>query len=158
MLKIILKVIAFVLLVIFQLVIVSKFSIWGTIPNFLLIIAISFMFRGQSYNGFLLAGISGLLLDLASPLRFGAYTLFFMGVLLIINFYVLKIFPVPSLGTSFLIFVASLLLVDLGLFLFMGHLPFWQILPQAIINGLWGVLIYWILGKVIPIREEIKIG
>jgi hypothetical protein len=156
--KIILKVIAFVFLVIFQLAIVTKLSIGGAIPNFLLIIAISLIFRGQSDNGLLLGGISGLLLDLVSPLRFGAYTLFFMIVLLIINFYILKIFPVPSLGISFLIFVASLLLVDLGLFLFMGHWPFWQIFPQAIINGIWGVLIYWILKKVIPVREEIRIG
>ncbi len=158
MIKIILKIFAYFLLVVFQLAIVTKFSIWGTIPNFLLIIAISLMFRGQSGNSFLLAGISGLLLDLASPLRFGAYTLFFMITLLIINFYVLKTFPVPSLGISFLIFVTSLLLVDLGLFLFMGHWPFWQIFPQAIISGLWGVLIYWILEKIIPIQEEIKVG
>ncbi len=158
MLKIILKSIAFVLLIIFQLVMVTKFSIWGTIPNFLLIIAIALIFRGQNYNGFLLAGVSGLVLDVLSPLRFGAYTFSFLLILLIVNFYILRITPVPSLGMSFLIFTFSLLSVDLVLFLFIGHWPFWEILPQSIIGGLWGVLIYWIVQKIVPIQEEIKIG
>lgn len=158
MIKIILKIIAIIFLSLLQLAIFSKFSIFGAIPNLILIIAITLTFRGRFQDGFLVAGLGGMLLDLASPLRFGTYTLLFLIVLFLIHFFLLKVFPTPNLSTSFLIFTGSFIFVDLGIFLFIKTLPALEILPQALIGGLWGVLIYYLSWNIIKPKEEIKIA
>lgn len=158
MAKILLKIFAVFCLVIFQIAVMTKLTIWGTIPNLIILLAIAMVFRGRFQDGILLAGVGGLLLDLASPIRFGAYTMLFLAAIGIIHFYVLKIFPTPSLMVSFLIFAASILLIDLTLFLLLRNIPYWQLLPQAIFGGLWGIFIYWLVEKIIKPKEEIKLA
>ena len=157
MTRLLLKILAVFCLVIFQIAVMTKLMIWGTIPNLIILLAIAMVFRGRFQDGILLAGIGGLLLDLASPIRFGAYTMLFLAAIGVINFYVLKIFPTPSLMVSFLIFAASILLIDVAFFLLLGNIPYWQLIPQAIFGGLWGIVIYWLVEKFIKPKEEIKL-
>ena len=157
MIKILLRIFAIIFLVFFQLALMPKLTILGVIPNIVILLAIALVFKGRAQDGFLVAGVGGLLLDFVSPIRFGFYTFFFVGVLLAINFYILKIFPTPNLGVSFLIFMASILLIDLGFLGITKNFPAWQLIPQAIIGGFWGIFVYWLIENIIKPQEEIKL-
>ena len=126
-------------------------------PNIILILAISFVLKGNFLDGFLLAGIGGLCLDLGSSLFFGIYASLFLITITIINFLILRITESQNLFFIFIIFAVSVIFVDLILLLVISHWPTLQILTGAMINGLWGVIIYWLLGKILPTMEEIKI-
>ena len=157
MLKNIIKIIAIILLAFIQIALFSKLTWLGAFPNIIFILAIALILKGYFQTSFLIAAIGGLILDFASPLRFGYYTFLLIGVLLIIRFVVLKSLPTPSLFLSFFIFTGAFLITDLGLSLFTFSWPGWSLAFDAVINGFWGVFCYYIVGKMMPLENEIKV-
>ncbi len=158
MIRTILKILAILLLAFVQFFLVSKISVLGVIPNLILILAIVLVLNNRFSDAILVALVGGLILDLGSPLRFGLYTFFFLAILLIIYFIILRSIPSPNNLTAFLIFSASFLFLDLGIFLSLGVWPSWPVLVWAIISGFWGLLFFVLLSPKIITNEEINVN
>ena len=157
MIKIIFKILVIFGLVVVELALVNKLAFYSAIPNIIIIIAIIFTLRGKFDEAVLFALIGGFLLDLASPLRFGYYVLFGLLIISLIHFFVLKFTPAPNLTMMFIIFCLSFILYDLLLFAAIKHLPAWQIVPGALIQGIWGLIINKIMIGLIKPKEEIEV-
>lgn len=157
MIKFVLKILVIFALVIFQVAVLTKLSFLGVIPNMVLIVAISLILKGRFYDGFMVAGLGGILLDFLSPLRFGIYTFFFTFILILIYYFCLKISLTPNLLVVFFIFFASFLIINLGLLLVMKVWPSWENLLYSLVEGFWGILVYLIIQNIIKSREEIRI-
>ncbi|MEK7142701.1 MAG: hypothetical protein AAB785_00655 [Patescibacteria group bacterium] len=157
MIKYIVKILAILMLVILQIAIISKIAIWGIIPNLILILSICLILRDRFEDGFLVALLGGLMMDLSSSLHFGLFTLIFLAILAVIYFYLLKFFPAPNWLTSLLIFGGSFLLLDLIISLLVGDWSWQEILKDIIINSLWGGIIYLIVQRIVQSKEEIKL-
>ncbi|KKQ73921.1 MAG: Rod shape-determining protein MreD [Berkelbacteria bacterium GW2011_GWB1_38_5] len=158
MTKTILKILFIIALGIFQLTLFNKIMFFDTIPNIIIILAVAFVLFGRSQEGFLIAAIGGLMLDISSTMKFGIYTILFLIEIIFINFYLLKILPTPKIIIAFFIFTSAVLFNDLGIHLFLKMLPSWQVVISAFISGVWGCLIYIFLQNVIKPKEEIKIA
>lgn len=157
MLKIILKIAGIFLLVILQISLFDKFSIFGSVPNLIFIFAIALTLKARWQDAILLGGIGGVLLDLASPLRFGVYTFLILVVITLINYLVLKLLPTPRLFMSFFIFIGAFLLINLIISLLTFSWLGWNLLIDTGVNGLWGVFAYYLTSKLIKVESEIKI-
>jgi hypothetical protein len=157
MYKTIVKIMVITLLAILQFALFSKLTLFGVFPNIIIILAIALLFRGHFQDSFLVAAIGGLMMDIISPLRFGIYTFLIIVILLLINFVILKFLPTPNLIASFFIFAGAFLFIDLSLALFTLLWPGWSLAIDAIINGFWGALIYWLLGKISYPENEIRV-
>jgi len=152
MIKTLIKIGGILLLVILQLTFFSKFSIYGSIPNFIFIFSIIFLLRGFLKESLMMAAIGGLFLDLVSTLRFGWYTFLLLIAIVFIYFVVLKILPSSSpiwVGT---IFVGVFLFINSVIFL-VNHLPIWQIFLDVLINSIWGLLTYLLFLRFVKVRE-----
>ena len=157
MIKTLFKILTVCLLVIFQIAFLTKLNFFGVVPNLILILAISLIIKGFFQEGLLVAGIGGLSLDLASPLRFGLYSFLFLAIILVLYWLVLKILPSPGIFSLFLIFFGSFLFLETMTFVLLMRLPPLIIFPQAAIGGLWGMLIWEVLRPITKTPEEIKI-
>lgn len=153
--KNIFKILGILLLVILQLSLFSKFSIFSFGPNLIFILSIVLILRGFLQDSLLVAVLGGFLLDMASPFRFGFYTFLLIVILLFLNFVVLKNLPALNPLLLILIFVGIFIFIDLVICLLTRSLPSWQIFLDVAINCLWGLVIYYILDKFIK-QEEIK--
>lgn len=156
--KILFKILAIIILVIFQISFFSKFIILGVIPDIVLIVAICFVLKGNFPDGLLIAGIGGLLLDVGSSMYFGFYTIIFLSIILMINFLIRRVAESPNLLFLFVIFWASFLFFNFLLAIFIKHWPTPPILWQSAMNGLWGLVGYWLLGKTLPSKEETQVA
>lgn len=156
--KNLIKILGILILVVLQLSLFSKFSFFASYPNLIYILSIALLLRGFFQDSLLVAILGGFFLDLASPLRFGIYTLILVGVLFVINYLILKNIPAPNSFLIFLIFMGIFLLVNFVIFLIVRAAPDWQIIIDAAVNSLWGILVYFILGKAIKPKEEIKLA
>jgi len=157
MIKNIVKITAILLLAFIQFALLSKLSVFGAFPNLVYILAITLLLRGLLADSFLVAVIGGVVLDLGSSLRFGYYTFLLIVILLLVRLLILKFLPTPNLFISFFIFFGAFLFADLGISLFTFSWPGWSLLLDAIVNGLWGVFIYWIFSKLIRVENKIKV-
>ena len=157
MLKTILKVMGILVLVIFQLAIMSKLFFWGAIADLILILAIILTIKNHFQDAILVAIVGGFFLDLTSSLRFGFFMIMFLAILLIINFLVLKNLPSTGNLTTFLIFLGSFLFLDLTSFLLIRVWPTWQVFLTSFVNSGWAILIYSLIGHKITAEEKIKI-
>lgn len=152
------KILLIIALVILQMSLFSKFSFFSSIPNIIFLLSLTFLLRGFVRDSFLVGILGGLFLDLSSPLRFGIYTLFLAVNLLFIYFVVLKNIPEqPAIIIIFGIFLACFLFLNLMVALLGRFTPNWQLLVDAGLNALWGVIIYSILRKTLTGREETKL-
>lgn len=155
--KNIFKIIGILILVILQLSLFSKFSYFGFTPNLIFILSLILVFRGFFADSLLVAVIGGFTLDLISPFRFGLYTLMLLGILIFINFMVLK--NIPSLNPTliFIITFIIFIIIDLILSLTTRTLPHWHIVIDGAINCLWSMVIYFLVEKFIR-QEEINVN
>jgi len=158
MIKTIIKIIAIVVLAIFQLALITKITILGSIPDLILILAVALVFKNRFQNAILVAAVGGIVLDLVSPLRFGVFTLIFLIIILMINYLLLKTIPSPNNLMAFFIFLGSFLFLDLVIFLAIRVWPSWQILLSSSIEALWAVLILYLISGEISKEEEIKLA
>lgn len=155
MLKISFKIIAILVLVIFQLSLMTKFSIFDCIPNLILIFAITLVLRNHFNDAILVATTGGIIFDLTSTMRFGVYTFIFLAIILIIQFLLLNNIPSLNNFVVYLIFFTSFIFSDLIIFLVIRTWPSWNIFLSSLINGFWGIIIYFYLGPKIVSKEEI---
>lgn len=156
--KNIIKILGILLLVILQLSFFSKLEILGTLPNLIYLVSISLVLLGFFGDSLLVAVFGGLLLDLASPLRFGIYTLLIILTIFFLDRIVLKNIPGLNWLLIFLIYLTTFLGLNLVIFLIIETMPNWQIIIDAVVNSFWGIIIYLILIKFIKHKEEIKMA
>ncbi|MCX6764161.1 MAG: rod shape-determining protein MreD [Candidatus Nealsonbacteria bacterium] len=99
----------FFFLVIFQTSFLNHFSLWGVLPNFILIflILLNFLENSRENSGLVLAGFSGFLLDFFSGLQFGVCFLTFIFLALLIKKFL------KSLGEENVVYFALVLIVSL---------------------------------------------
>jgi len=157
MVKIILKILIILLLAIFQISLMTKFLIWGAMPNLILIFAIALVIKNRFYDALLVGFLGGFCLDLASSLWFGSYVFSFSAILIMLNFLLLKTLPPPNHFIVFLIYFASFLFLELLTFLFIGLWPSWFILIGVLINSLWAISIYILIQSKLIAKEEIQL-
>lgn len=157
MIKLSLKILAIIFLFIFQITFFNKLIIFGSIPNLILILSVALLLRNRFNDALLVAVVGGLLLDLVSPIYFGIYTLLFLAILFVLHFSILKVVPVLSIFWIYVIFLGAFLILDLFILLFTKTWPSWVTIANVSINGLWGILAYYILGYFLKTTEEIKI-
>lgn len=154
--KDIIKIFGILILVILQLSIFTKISFLNTIPNLIIILSIVLVFRGLLRDGLLVAIIGGIILDVYSPLHFGLFTILAFTTCIIVNYIILKNIPAPNLLLILLFFICLFLIINLIIILVTGLLPGWQILVDSVVNAFWGILVYFIAGKIIKPKEEIE--
>lgn len=153
--KNLIKVLGILLLIILQFTFFSKLSILTFVPNLIFVISIVLLLRGFLSDSLLVAVFGGLFLDLASSFRFGFYTLIIILILLFLNFVILKNLPTLNLFLIFLIIFAIFIFIDLLMCLISHTMPTWQMFVDGLVNGLWGIVVYFILEKFTK-QEEIK--
>lgn len=154
MVKVIFKIFLILILVILQVSIFEKLSFFEVIPNIILALAVSLLFLGFFNDALLVGGIGGLFFDLTSRFYFGINTLFFICVLLVIQFYVLKVFPTPKTYTSFFVFLIIFLSYEVTIFVIQKTFPGWQLIVSATINSLWAIIFYYIVKKLLYYQDE----
>ena len=158
MVKIISKIFLIILLVILQMTIFNKIFIFGAVPNLILIIAVCFVLKQRFSLSVVIAGFGGLILDLASPLYFGIYTISGLIIIYLVNYFTTKFSETPNRGIIFLIFLLSFFVFDLILLIATKTWPGWYLIPIIFINGSWGSIIYLLIENLFPPKEEIKIA
>jgi len=104
--KNIVKIFAIFFLVIVQLTLVPYFAIGNVWPNLVFILVLVLVIFDHDYDAYLTASFGGLMLDLASPMFFGFFTLILMGFALMTKFLVNKFLTGTSpLVMSVIIFI-----------------------------------------------------
>lgn len=136
----------------------SQISFLGGSLNLILVILLSWLYRDRQDVAFYWAIVSGVLLDLLSPTRFGLY-LFLLLLIYLFNYFLLRRFIFrKNLLIIFLLVFFSSLIYD-GWFL-------WQdgsstaakiILASAIINSLFTLFVKYWLDYYNRQKETIKI-
>lgn len=157
MIKNVLKVFGIFILAIVQLALFSKLSVLGAIPNIVLVLIVALGLKGRFQEAVLTATIGGIILDLASPLRFGAYTVLMLGIALLIQYVVIKIVPPPDFYLAFTVFAGSILFFDLILSLFVLTWPRWILISDLFLNGFLGLGVLWLMTRIIRPENEIKL-
>lgn len=143
------------LVVIFQVIFVPWISFYQSLPNFVLITLISLVFLGKSDLASYWAGAGGILLDLFSGQRFGAFTLSFLLTLFILQIISKKlIFPSFS---SFIPLFFFFSLFQASFFALLTSFYSWSIFTSSLYNLPFGILVYYFLGKKRKREELIKI-
>lgn len=153
--KNLIKVLGILLLIILQFTFFSKLSVLTFVPNLVFVISIVLLLRGFLSDSLLVAVLGGLFLDLTSSFRFGFYTFVIILILLFLNFIILKNIPTLNLFLIFLIIFVIFISIDLVMCLIFYTMPAWQMIVDGIVNGLWGIIVYFILEKFTK-QEEIK--
>lgn len=153
MVKIALKILLILILAVCQIALVAKFSIYGAIPNLILVFAILLVIKNRFYDGLLVGFLGGLILDLSSSFWFGFYIFFFLLIIVAINFLLLRTIPSPNNLMVFLIYFASFLVLNLMIFLFARLWPTWLVLIDALLNSLWAIIIYVLIQSKIKEME-----
>lgn len=155
--KNILKILTIFILILFQLSLLNKLTIFSFVPNLIFVLSIVLLLRGFLSDSLLVGSLGGLFLDLTSPLRFGFYSVVLITILLGINLLVLKNTPTVNVISIFLIVLGAFIIADLAIFLITKTLPSWQILLDGFLNGLLGVAVFLILEKLVR-KEEINVS
>lgn len=152
-----LKILAILILIILQLTFLPKLMIFSSIPNLIIIVSLSLLFRGFLSDSLMVAILGGLFLDLASPLRFGIYTLFLIAIILLLNLVILKNIPEPNLLIIYFLFFLIFGILNLLIFLFIHLAPNLLIILDAALSSLWGIVIYLLIGRLMGPKEELKL-
>ena len=157
MFKNILKILGIIVIAIVQLAIISKLSIFAVSPNLIMIIAIGLMLRGRSYEAFLIALLGGIILDLGSSLSFGLLTFVYLIVLFLIYLLINKTSLIANNLFSLILFFSSFLVINCLISLIYSRSLNLGIVYDSLINALWGLLVLFILQKIIKEQEKIEL-
>lgn len=151
-----LKILGILILAYLQIALFSKFSVFSSLPNLIFILAIVLVSKGFFRDGLLVAIFGGILLDLASPGRFGIFTLYLIVVVYLLQFVLLKVIPEQTPFWVFGLFLAIFLVFNLMMFIFFRLSPDWFLAIDAFINASWLLGFYLVFDKIYKPREEIK--
>jgi hypothetical protein len=136
----------------------SKFSFWGISPNIILILAIILVVNNR-YKDSLLVGIfGGFILDLLSPLRFGINIFLFILILILIHFLLTKYISSLNIFIIAMVFVGAFLCLNLGIVLFGWFWPGPIIFVDALINTLWGLIVFQASKQIFKSEVEIQMN
>ncbi len=158
MIKLILKIFLIILAVIIQVVLMPILSIKGIWPNLILVSLVVLLMLDFQRDALLVAGIGGIISDLAGPFFFGFYTFTFIGFFFLIIFLSKRFFSEVNLFLITLItFLSSTLLGVLSCFA-LGRLPNFGVLIEGIYGAFLGLIFFVILISFNKPSQIIKIG
>lgn len=118
------------------------FNLWGIWPNFILILTIILIMNNADEYGWLLAGIGGLVMDLASPMFFGLYTMIFLAVALINGFFIKKNISEISWIIISILSCLNTLLFDLIIMTVSKEWFWYSWLTNGGLGLVWGAIIF----------------
>lgn len=120
MLKSFIKILAIVSIALIQVLLMPYFAIYDVWPNLLLILAIILLFFDADPEALLVASLGGLILDFASPLTFGFFTIFLLVITLLVKLLMSKFFNEPNIIVMVFILAGALFVFD-GVMALMAH-------------------------------------
>ena len=137
-----------------QMAVVPNLSIKTAYPNLLFIGMLLFSLNFRFTEALVWGAISGLLFDIFSPFHFGIFTASFLALAIILRLVIKKFISEPILPIIVGLFFIGGLLFDLPIFLISGKnlaLYFYVNLYNTIV----GVILYYLLGDSLKIKESI---
>jgi rod shape-determining protein MreD len=157
MIKNILKILIIIAVAVIQVTLMPNLNIYGVWPNLLLILALLLIFFGAEPEAYLTASLGGLILDLASPLSFGFYTLTLVSLTVFIRFLVNKFLNEPNVPVIIVILSLSILFMSI-LESLVAHDFHVNLIFINLIYGLFmGLIFYRVLSFWIDNQQKIKV-
>ena len=103
------------------------------------------IFANQDIEAFWMAALGGILLDLASPLRFGIFTLIIILFVLATKYFIEKMLSELNIWMILGIIFIESIIFDAILVLITNH----QLTPLILITGFYGVLLFFIFYRIV---------
>lgn len=157
MIKNILKFLIIIAVAVIQITLMPNLNIYGVWPNLLLILALLLIFFGAEPEAYLTASLGGLILDLASPLAFGFYTLTMVSLTVFVKFLVNKFLNEPNVPVIITILSLSILFMS-TLESLLAHNFILNLILINLLYGLFiGIIFYRVLSFWVDNQQKIKV-
>lgn len=135
----IVQIILIIFIALFQIIIMPFLAFHGIWPNLILIFLVLLILNGFDKEGFLVAGIGGLMLDFASIYFFGFYTLILITIAIILFFLNQRYLNEPNFYLSLIILALCVVMFD-SILLFLSPNLAWFMLS---VNIIYSIVIAW---------------
>ena len=150
--KTIIKAIIITILAIFQITLMSYFSIMGLWPNLVFVLALVLVLTGAEPEAFLTASLGGLILDLTSPLFFGFNTIILLIMVILVEMLVNKFLSEISMFVAGLFLIIVTVIIDLLMCLISHQFIFVNLIINVFYTLVVGLIMfrlinYWFRGK-----------
>ncbi len=152
--KKIINFIAIILVVMLQITIVPRLDIYYAVFNLPLLIMLSLILI-KRYDLAVFWLLSGVLLDLISPIKFGFYTFSYLFIYLLATFVVTKFFHQINLFIIIFFFVICSFVIDFAFLFYDFQIKL--LLLNAIYNTFIGYIIYYFLKYYLEPQSIIKV-
>jgi len=133
------QIIFVILIALLQITIMPFLSFYGVWPNLILILVVMLILNGFNEEGFIAAGVGGLVMEFASIYFFGFYSLVFVAVAVILYFLNSRFLNEPNFYLSLAILAIFVFVYD-GIFLLLTPNMSWS---TIIFNIAYSLLIAW---------------
>jgi hypothetical protein len=144
-LKLFSKIVLIFILAVIQIMVMPRFGILGTFPNLIFILALVLVIYGAETDAFLVAGVGGFILDLASPMFFGFNVLINLSAITLTRFVINKFLTETSVFISILIVGLVSVLLDLFMSLVTHQFSLLGMLTNLFYSMIVGFIFYRIL-------------
>lgn len=135
----------------------QKFSLFGMLPNIILIFGLSYLLLSDYEQSSIWLVFGGIVLDLLSPARFGWITISFLIILLPFYYILRRIIRNSSLSVVLISFFAASLVSETFLIVVLKTSFSWSIIYYGFVNSLLGLVIYNIINSRKRQLEPIKL-
>lgn len=150
--------ICIILAVIMQISLFPQITIFGGMPNLILLTMLILIFIGRRDEALIWLAFGGLMLEMVSTAHFGYYFFPLLATYFAIVFLVKKLFTNPSWYLAIILFLLSSIFVDLVWLIYSFSLSSVQIiLADAIYNSILGMIIYYFMHYYYLPKEKITI-
>ena len=153
--KTFLNILLVIIVVILETTLVPKMAIFGAFPNLVMLVILSLIFINRTRDALWWVLIGGVLLDLFSPVRFGAYTLSFVAIFFLAYYLVNYVFSEPSVFLAAGIFFISSLILNIIFLMYFHYFGLYFI--EAIYSTFVGCIVYGLIRYYYKQGEEVKI-
>jgi len=153
--KTFLNILLVTIVVILETTLVPKMAIFGAFPNLVMLVILSLIFINRTRDALWWVLIGGVLLDLFSPVRFGAYTLSFVVIFFLAYYLVNYVFSEPSVFLAAGIFFISSLILNIIFLMYFHYFGLYFI--EAIYSTFVGCIVYGLIRYYYKQGEEVKI-
>lgn len=152
----IIKLLSIIILVVIQITLMPYMAIYGTWPNLILLLALVLIIFGATTESFLVASLGGLILDLASSLFFGFFTIVLMILIFMAKILVSKYLNEATVLISGIILTLTAVIFDSILSLVVHHFSIIQILVNSVYSLVLGLVFYFVLRRYLH-RQNIRV-
>lgn len=157
MVKNLLKILVIFGVAIAQILIMPYFGIHGVWPNLVLILALMLLFFDAQSEALFTASLGGVILDFASPLIFGYFTLMLVLLTLLVKLLMNKFLKDPNIFIMILIMAFSLFVFDSVQSLIVRQYSFAIILPNIFYGLIISLIFYRLLNFWIDRNQAIRL-